>query len=349
MERNVIYFPYIRVPDNEWFMRVLLYWDKVGSIVPMDYVERPSKLGEYMQGLVKEELVKMIIPVEYCYEIPNFTSAFLDYVDNESYPISHGILRRQEAATFKVHMEKLGDIGHELIQRGLARHTQDSRWYDIECYTADQFMTYLAAALGKLPEIKSDPVTDSTASLNAFTPEENIAKGSRQEIDNMRTVVLDNILPAPRSSIDPYEIAKFKDDHKRELNRFQNQIESFLVQASSIENLKDRSKMIKEFTRGINDNVEELTQLMKDRHWKNISFGRFLAYSAAGVGLSSAVSSSGGLIAAVAAALGIGTAIYTTIKESGASDVLEGQYNAYAVLSRKRFFGREVSWLPRFG
>jgi hypothetical protein len=34
MADAVIYFPYIRVPDNEWFTRVLLYWDQLGTIVP---------------------------------------------------------------------------------------------------------------------------------------------------------------------------------------------------------------------------------------------------------------------------------------------------------------------------
>src|SRR5438034_425180 len=39
MSQNVLYFPYIRVPDNEWSTHVRLYWHQVGSLVPSEYVE----------------------------------------------------------------------------------------------------------------------------------------------------------------------------------------------------------------------------------------------------------------------------------------------------------------------
>jgi hypothetical protein len=31
---KVLYFPHIRVPDNEWFTPALLYWDEVGDHRP---------------------------------------------------------------------------------------------------------------------------------------------------------------------------------------------------------------------------------------------------------------------------------------------------------------------------
>jgi len=36
MEANALYFPYIKVPKSAWFTRILLYWDKVGAIIPSD-------------------------------------------------------------------------------------------------------------------------------------------------------------------------------------------------------------------------------------------------------------------------------------------------------------------------
>ena len=38
MEADALYFPYIKVPKSAWFTRILLYWDKVGAIIPSDYV-----------------------------------------------------------------------------------------------------------------------------------------------------------------------------------------------------------------------------------------------------------------------------------------------------------------------
>lgn len=293
VERNVIYFPYIRVPQNQWFKRVLLYWDKIGSIVPMEYVDNPARLGKYMQGLVREGLVTQILPMEYSYKIPNFIEAFLAYVDGPNYPVRKGVLEKKKLPTFRVHMEKLGPIGDGLSRRGLARITDEWAWYDIECYTAIQFMAYLATALGKLPEIKSEPITDKAKRLSVFAPEPNRAEMSQQEIDEMRTLVLKDIMPAPSSRVDPYEIAKFKDDHKRELKRFRNKVEAFLINVAGIESQAIRSQMIDEFIRGIRDEVDALAELMKERGWKNISLGRFLAYSTAGIGLTAAIGGGG--------------------------------------------------------
>jgi len=34
---SVLYFPMIRPPENEWFSRVLFYWDRIGTILPREY------------------------------------------------------------------------------------------------------------------------------------------------------------------------------------------------------------------------------------------------------------------------------------------------------------------------
>ena len=209
MNRNVIYYPYIRVPQNEWFTRVLLYWDQVFSVVPMDYASNPSTLGEYMDDLIQEDLVIPIVPGQYIHEIPNFTKAFLDYVDSPNYPVTQLINNRRRLKTFDVAMEKLDNIGEELIKRGLARKYYGC--YRIEAYTANQFMAYLAAILGKTPDIQSKPITDTKQNLVSFAPH----TGGKlyQDIDETRTIILKDILPAPSGYINPIELANFKKDN----------------------------------------------------------------------------------------------------------------------------------------
>jgi hypothetical protein len=75
MVDKVLYFPYIRVPGNEWFTRVLLYWDEVGSIVPSEYIYRPESLGTYMRELVQAQLVRQVLPGDYIPKIPKFKEA----------------------------------------------------------------------------------------------------------------------------------------------------------------------------------------------------------------------------------------------------------------------------------
>jgi len=231
----------------------------------MEYAKDTSKLDKYMHNLVEEGLVKQIIPSRYIdAKIPNFAGAFLDYVDSPSYPIPQGALKRSKLPTFQVHMEKLSSIGDELCKRGLA-WIQNLPWYNIETYTANQFMAYLAASLGKLPEIKSEPITDNTKNLSSFAPKYHPAGKLHPRIDEMRTIVLNQILPAPSSDINPREIANFKENHKRELTRFRNKVESFLISATAIEDLSLRMDNIKQFVAQTRDDVSELSELMKSR------------------------------------------------------------------------------------
>lgn len=332
MVRNVIYFPYIRVPQSEWFTRVLLYWDQVGSIVPFEYVQSPG-LGKFMEALIAEDLLRQISPGAHIDEIPYFSEAFLEYVDNPEYPVHRGILRTKKVPTFAVHMEKLGPIGDELCNRGFA-YLENYPWYNIETYTANQFMAYLAATLGRLPEINSEPTTDATRNLNSFMPQYHPEGRLSQELDKLRTLVLKDILPAPKGGIAPKKIAKFKSDYKKELTRFRNNVESFLITASAIEDQRHRDKSIEQFIVKTRNEVTELEELMNAKGWRNITLGRFLAYSTATLGLAVAITT-GGLLGVVAAAFGAGSAIYTTIRNAKATNALEGRYAAYAVLAQK--------------
>lgn len=62
MRNNALYFPYISVPDEKWTIKTLLYWDKLSSIVPMDYIGEPEQLSPFMRELVHGNLVEQIFP-----------------------------------------------------------------------------------------------------------------------------------------------------------------------------------------------------------------------------------------------------------------------------------------------
>lgn len=330
MNRNVIYYPYIRVPQNEWFTRVLLYWDQVFSVVPMDYASNPSTLGEYMDGLIREDLVIPIAPSEYIHDLPNFTEAFLDYVDDPRYPVTRNSITRKRVKTFDVAIEKLGAIGDGLIKRGLAR--QYYGWYKIEAYTANQFMAYLAGTLGNMPDIQSKPITDKQQNLVSFAPHQ----GGKlyQDIDETRAIILKDILPAPSGNIDPIQLVNFKKDNLTELNRFRNRIESFIPIAANIEDQTIRSETIAQFVTETQDEIDYISESMKSVGWKKITLRRLLAYSTVVGGVVDAVTT-GGIAGAITAAFAGATAFHDTAM--GAHNTLEDRYTAYAILARERF------------
>jgi len=152
---RAIYYPYIKVPQSSWFTRVLLYWDEVGAIVPYEFLEDPQRLGPYMVGLVREQLVHQVHPGGLLWRVPRFADAFLEHVDR----LNLDARATQGSGWSRTHMEKLQAVAEPLCQRGLARRTSGddsySPWYEIEPTVADGFMAYLAAVLGQVPRRRS--------------------------------------------------------------------------------------------------------------------------------------------------------------------------------------------------
>ncbi len=322
MTNNVLYYPYIRVPNNDWFTRVLLYWDTVGSIVPYEYISNPEALGPHMRSLLTEELVKQVIPGYHIHKAPNFTDAFVQRA--ETFRAQHNLEPGSLAnlPTFRIHMEKLGDIGDELCKMGLARQS-DYPWYDIESRLADIFMAYLAGVLSNIPEVDSRPITDTSDQLSLYESPEMI-----------RTLVLDDLLPAPSGGVPASDLSRFKSKNKKFLIKFRSQIESFIIQAGSIPELTTRKEMVNHFLTSAKVEIDNIVDAMKTQGWTKISTGRFFTYTAAGVALADAIAT-GGLLTTIAAAFGTAASVYTTYRETKLPDAFQNSFVAYAALAKK--------------
>jgi hypothetical protein len=325
MAENVLYYPYIRVPNNAWFTRVLLYWDSVGSIVPYEYADHPERLGQYMQSLLTEGLVKQIFPGSYIYKVPRFVDAFIETAEEYKRNLQ-GRTRRllNHTTSSRVHMEKLDDLGPKLCRMGLAKEA-GYPWYDIHSQLANKFMAYLAGILSSLPDIHSRPITDEREQLEIY-----------ESPGNYRSVILEELLPAPNESVTATELAHFKAKNQKYLITFRNEIELFILHVASVPDHELRNKMVDRFITKTKNDIDGLIELMKSQGWQNISLGRFLSYAAAGVTLADAIAT-GGLLATIAAAFGIGASACTTYQDSQLPDNLRTSYTAYAALAKVEY------------
>lgn len=145
--------------------QALLYWDKVGSIVPADYAYNPEKFDRHMRVLLREELVEMVLPMNYLSKIPKFRNGFLNYIDND--PTIQDVIcgRRTSFRTVKIHLEKMNGINMDLEKRGLAWQA-GYPWYNVEEHTANCFMTYLGLCLSNVLSYRL--ITDRVEGLTGF-------------------------------------------------------------------------------------------------------------------------------------------------------------------------------------
>ena len=200
---GVIYYPYIRVPESDWFSRTLLYWDSVATIVPDRMIWNPDQLDSYTRDLVQRGLVVQLLP-SYA-DLANLGDRFINYVNelerSDFITRQHNFRHR---VTDLIHADKGRDsFFNELIGLGLCarvdrrrslEHGWDregtrgrardpmNRWWRVEQQTAADYMAALALALAqpghedppvrgdrrkspRIEDVRRLPITDTVHSL----------------------------------------------------------------------------------------------------------------------------------------------------------------------------------------
>lgn len=324
---RALYYPYIEVPNNEWFARVLLYWDEVGAIVPHEYIEDPDKLSPYMVELVKEGLVRQVIPRLHLGQVNNFKGAFLEYVNAQP---RRGV--RPTYAWPRIHMEKMDSLGAELCKRDLAKRDSDyPGWFRVEPRTAEAFMAYLAGVLGQIPRERYYPITDQPSSLAPF-----LGTGSRDDSreNSARQLILERVLPAPSREIEPARLADFKAAHQTELRRFRLLIEDRISEVASISDADDREQRLKVVANTLEEQTSELIDRMKASRLPKISLDTICVVLGSSIATYQALAGGEPAIGLAGAGLGVAPAIRNAFL--GGSLELEDRPLAYAAIAQSQ-------------
>jgi hypothetical protein len=272
MKSRVLYFPYIQVPENSWLTQMLLYWDQVSSIVPYEFTMHPEELGPYMQSLLREELVFQLMPGMYVFDIPNFFEKFNGYIEGLGPRMDARRKNLKRRKPTRVHIEKLGDLGDMLVRQRLAS-PQQYPWYHVERETADDFMSYLAAALGQLPAVDSSPVTDNSAYLGRLARTGVARDALNSQLQSVRIQVLDRVLPVPKHAVEPPKIRAFKDRHRDKLGDFRRRVERELIEALNISDPDLRQRHLDLFFDEAEERIQEIQAEMHGSGWETAKAG----------------------------------------------------------------------------
>jgi hypothetical protein len=295
---------------------MLLYWDKVSSIVPYDYIQKPEALGRYMQSLVEHELVFQVIPEMYIHEIPKFRQAFEAYLIDLGPELDRRRAQFENGSVFEVHIEKMGQIGDHLVDQRLARPGAEP-WYEVEVDTANDFMSYLAAALGQVATVDSSPVTDGAEYLNRFMHAGVAQDQVIQQLQVLRIQILERVLPVPSHTIEPAKIRDFKDRHAQLLGDFRRRVERELIAVAALPNEALKQQQLDIFFEECAVRIEEIEAAMDNAKWKTIRGGFSVLAALAG---------------GVTPLFGLAAALWNALSE-GRSEVVARDF-AYAAYAR---------------
>lgn len=338
---NALYYPYIRVPEGPWFTRVLLYWDRVGAIVPYDYIQYPKRLGPYMVSLVRENLIEQVIPGKYLWRVENFSGAFIDYadakygVDGAPYRSNWATDSPEKRRGTAVHMEKLQDLGAILCERGMAKKDETdpySPWFVMEPRIAADFMAYLAGVLGQMADdTHFSPITDLHSNLDSFNPQEQ----PRDPKYRVRQILLEGILPSPAKQLEAGKLIDFKEKYSGLLKEFRKQVEDKVSELAAISEEELMRMRMDDITHSFTESIDEIANRMKEqKNWPDLDFGTLCAIAGSGLAAWKAVLDQDWKFGVTGAALGLAPAVYSAFR--GSDFNWSDQPLAYAALAKNR-------------
>lgn len=325
---KLLYFPYINLPETDWTVRTLLYYDNIGSIVPQEYFYSPERNYEpFMLELVRSELVVPINPIEVLDNPWEISTPFIKFLEkNEKRLLKRrknfslgrkGKIHIGKFSTARIHADKFdGEIFYQLEQLGLAER-DNGQWYSVEKNTANHLMNYLATVISTKLEMR--PTTDRFK--KSYYSYKDIEENKK------RQTILSNLIPFPEE-IDLNKIRKFKDKHIDLLKDFKNNVEQLVLD----ENLINGTDLFKLKIEELSIRKDELSKKMNESQINNIIFGSACGIIGAIQGLKTA-ETTGALIGALP---GFVSAVHSALKIEKAEKLFDQSGMKYLALVDKR-------------
>jgi len=292
MTNEVLYFPNVRVPRNEWFTRVLLYWDRVGTIVPQFLSYR---LPAYMRELVGAELLTVVEPQEHlgAPEVGEFNELFRGFVAarvGESPRLTQSFSDGNTAPLFA---EKLSQpLARDLCDLGVARRVGGFE-YEVEESIAYAYMAHLARFVGSRRGMQ--PITDERTNLEAA-----VLAGAADEREGVRVEVLEAVLPAPANPPPLHELVDFKASYRDLLVSFRHRVEATVIDIASIADAGMREARKELAIRALTEERDEIAKRLAEAGWSQVSFGALCELTAAAFGGVAAVATGEPMVGAAA-------------------------------------------------
>lgn len=329
MHRNALFFPYIALPNEAWTVKSLLYWDKLSSIVPLEYLDRPEKMSEFMRVLLYEGLVEPVMPGQYIRQIARFDDHFIQFIERRLQRSRRG--NALSSRMTRIHIEKLSHIPDFLESEGLAKRV-DWQWYEVESTTANLFMAYLAACLGAIPEVDATPVTNQITVAQYLQPQFRHVGRHPARKQAARDVVLSQLLPTPAGPVDVVKLLHFKQRHGRLLQRFRAAIEAHCTRIAALPDASDRIEANEAFLQECEQSIAEIEEAMRP------SLGKVVLGAIApifGAGLSVQALNHGEVVGHVGFGLTLANAIYTAITTIRGPEAIRHRPLAYVAEARR--------------
>ena len=136
-------------------------------------------------------------------------------------------------------------------------------------------MAYLAATLGKLPNLQLDPISDDIEHLQNFLYSSRADESDHKKISNLRLEISEDIFPSPKEPLKAVEISNFKEKHSDKLKTFRIRVEKEIIDIAVIESEELRKRRLELFKEESQDAIKEIIDAMESSGFKGLTLSKF--------------------------------------------------------------------------
>jgi hypothetical protein len=267
---QALYYPFIHFRDDRWVKLAALYWDRVGRIVPNDYVTEDSDtvkaLGSFVDvlrpssvpGKVGQAFAQFI--TEYGPKLKERYAVSLrdswPALPEAQRPPKPGGPSGNDPRLGYIYYEKLSEeVRHAMMDSGLAfTDTRGERWFGMHPRLAWVYMTALAEQLAAKRGLR--PLTDDTRDHVAVSglSMERLAEALLDEVSlvdptpghtEIETVLVSvafqAVVPKDLDKVPVDKILEFREKYPNERRNFQDATAGLLKSREWLKSISDRS------------------------------------------------------------------------------------------------------------
>jgi hypothetical protein len=358
-EKVLLYYPTIDIPSLSWIRQGLLYWDKIGSIVPQSYVRgspRNSRYSEQIQpiydaGLFRPYDPENLIRVDMSQGnlLQSFKREVLKTLRSRDFKrpqkrknIFDTPLYPEKIFDTPLYSEKVfGSLHKELVDKYAEK--RDDGFFYFEKNTAFVYMTILAKYLADIDDQFTVPSTDDRSFERV-----NFKATEKDDYSNpCLRIEFRNILRVPADDVKIERVIDFRQKHNDKLLNFRRQVldkfEDEIKKSTERREIQDKTIRFKS---QIESGVRELNQVLGEARFqtftgtlKSIIKPQHLT-AALAVGTATTVATGVapiGVIAGLASGAAVEVYDYFVSRKNAKRDRLRANAYSYLYLAEKEF------------
>jgi len=260
MTRTILYYPHINIQNQNWIKQAVLFWDRVGTIIPRE-VERRYGLPETFRILEERGLFRTFYPEEHVEKGEQLTEEFIQIQTDQSYSDLKQKLGHPRKR-YSVYKWKIPDSLRQYIQENQLAEDDPIENDRLRFHYIDGllYMSLLAKYLADQDwEEATTPGTD-------YGLYQNLALGTELNTNQIPAISfsLKNVLPMPSDETTLEQILAFRENHHNDLLRFRTVLSKFQTALSKATTNGELQNTITGFKEAIEVIVNDLEDALED-------------------------------------------------------------------------------------